>query len=444
MKKSKKFNFKKIFFIGIGGISMSGLCKMCKLDGIEVLGSDISFNEETAKLEKLGVKVFHSHSEDNIDKSIDLIVYSGAIHSENVEIIKAQSLGIRLMERSEFLGILASSFTEVIAISGTHGKTTTTAILGEILQAGGLAPTIHLGGESVNLKDNTIIGKSDILVLEACEYRESFRFLNPDILAITNIDADHLDYYKDLDDIKGAFDRIAKKSEVVVSNGDYPNAQLIMNRDFSFANCKFENNGYNFDVMIGGKSLGTFRLNMIGMHNVVNALFAITIADFLGVDPEVIRKSVENFGGVKRRYEKIGEISGIPFIIDYAHHPTEIASSIGGINSCYSHPLVVFQPHTYSRTKSLMTEFVQVLKGSDLYLYETYPAREKEILDGRCVDLYENLIANNEEKKKILYFDDYRQMYLDIGKNIRQKKYDCILILGAGNLAENFRTLFNL
>lgn len=444
MKKSKKFNFKKIFFIGIGGISMSGLCKLCKLDGVEVLGSDISFNEETAKLEKLGVKVFHSHTESNIDKSIDLVVYSGAIHPENVEIIKAQSLGIKLMERSEFLGLVSSLFSKVIAISGTHGKTTTTAILGEILQAGGLSPTIHLGGESVNLKDNTVIGNSDILLLEACEYRESFRFLKPDILAITNIDADHLDYYKDLDDIKGAFDRLAKKSGITLSNGDYQNVQMLMGKDFSFANCKFENNGYNFDVIIDGKFYEGYRLNMIGEHNVVNALFAITIAGFLGVDMEVIKKSVENFGGVKRRYEKIGEISGVPFIIDYAHHPTEIASSIKGINGCYSHSLVVFQPHTYSRTKSLMTEFVETLKDNDLYLYETYPAREKEILGGRCIDLYNNLKVLKNSQKDLDYFEDYHQMYLDIEKNIGQKKYDCILILGAGNLAENFRTLFKL
>lgn len=443
MKKMKKIGFKKIFFVGIGGISMSGLCKICKFSGIEVCGSDMSQNIETYKLEALGVKIYREHSASNIDSSLDLVVYSGAIKSDNPELQKAKKLNIKIMERSKFLGIISKLFEKTIAIAGTHGKTTTTAMIGEILELNNMHPTIHLGGESVNLQDNTIIGESKYFVVEACEYRESFKFLHPTILAITNVEADHLDYYKDINEINKAFLRLMKKSKIVIKSNDvtFGKSNCIVGQDFCIKDLHFEECGYIFKVYYLNRYFDTYRLNMIGMHNVYNSLIAIAVCYHLNIDKMTIKKGIENFGGVKRRYETIGKVDGKLVIIDYAHHPTEIKSSIEGVQECYKKPLIVFQPHTYSRTLSLMDDFANVLSNKDLFLFETYPAREKEILGGRAIDLYEKLSKTNPNTN-IEYFDNVDFVHKKMIEKLQTEDYDCVLILGAGNLAENLRKYF--
>lgn len=426
---------------------MSGLCKISQFLGADVSGSDANYNDEIAKLEKLDIQVYLGHSEKNITEDISLVVYSGAIKSDNCELQKAKELNIKCMERSQFLGIISRLFDNVIAISGTHGKTTTCAMISNILTCAKFNPTIHLGGESVNLKDNTIIGGDNYLVLEACEYRESFRYLKPNILVVTNIDADHLDYYKDIEDITRAFQRLAKKSQFVIKNecenltiGD----NYLVGKDICVVSEKFENNAYTFRVNFMGRYLDTYTLHMFGKHNVTNALFAIAVCLKLGVEKGYIKQGIEEFAGVKRRYEKIGESDGVPIIIDYAHHPTEIKNSIAGIREVYAKPLIIFQPHTYSRTLALMDEFVDVLNGN-LIIYKTYPAREKEIDGGRGIDLYDNI----DKKRMIMgsgeiceYIDNIQSLNKKINEFIADRRADSILILGAGDLAEKMRKYY--
>lgn len=444
MKNEKKFKFNKIFFVGIGGISMSGLCKIARYLGSEVLGSDISINEETIKLEKMGIRVYHEHSPKNITKDIDLVVFSGAINKSNCELQKAKEMGIRIMERSKFLGVVSKLFDNVIVISGTHGKTTTCAMVGEIFTLASLNPTIHLGGESVNLDDNTIIGSSKYFIVEGCEYRESFRYLSPTILAITNIEEDHLDYYKNLNEIKVAFDKLSSNSKFLVKDINVNIKHLHkfdINKDFEAKKIKFENNGYVFDVYFQGKYYETFRLNMFGEHNVQNVLFAIAICHYVGIKKEIIKLGIESFAGVKRRCEKIGEFKSTPIYIDYAHHPTEIKKSIEGIKLAYKNPLIIFQPHTYSRTLSLMDKFVEVLKDYNVIIFKTYPAREKEIVGGRGIDLFEKLISNNE-RDKYLYVENVDFLNNEIVRKLEYNNYDCVVILGAGDLAEKMRKYY--
>lgn len=424
-----------IFMIGIGGISMSGLCKIAKSLGATVSGSDVGESREIAILENMGVEIFRTHSGDNISNNIDLVVYSGAIKEDNVEIIRAKNFGISIMERTEFLGIIAEKYREVIAISGTHGKTTTTALIGNIFSVAGKNPTIHIGGNSVNFGTNTVIGSSEYLILEACEYRESFRFLKPRMGVITNIEADHLDYYKDFYQIESAFQRFADKCVSVVL-GDGVNIthkfSTSIGDEWRAENIVYSHGGYDYDVFYMDKYYAHFRLNMIGIHNVTNSLYAIAVAEHFGIGIDDVVKGVSGFLGVDRRYQKISHIGGADIIIDYAHHPTEIESSINGLLGVYSNIMCIFQPHTYTRTLSLFDDFVRVLsKLPRLILYTTYPAREEEIIGGRAEDLFEFV----GEK----CISDITEVVNEIENRVISDKLDAVIILGAGDLAEKIQ-----
>ena len=441
MKNLQDFEDLHIYFIGIGGISMSGLAKLSQKFGAVVVGSDTGENNSQLELlDKMGIEVFHSHNANNIANSIDLVVYTSAISTDNPEYLRAIELGIRTMERAEFLGILAGMYKQVIAISGTHGKTTTTAILGEILVEAGLNPTIHLGGESNNLKANTVIGDSEYLVVEACEYKESFRYLTPDISVITNIELDHLDYYKDYNSIHRAFSNFAQSSKEIFVPSDCKiehKHKTIIYDDWQVKELEFVYGGYNYNVLHKGVFYGTFRLNMLGEHNVRNSLFAIAVADKLGVKKEVIARAISNFQGVGRRYETIHTFNnGCRVIIDYAHHYTEIENSIKGISGIYKNILIVFQPHTYSRTLKLFDEFVDTLSKFDkVILFQTYPAREELLVGGTAKDLY-NAISSKDK----IYFSRVDELFEFIKSN--NVSYDCVLILGAGDLAEKLKVKF--
>ena len=438
MKKLEKSSKKRIHFIGIGGISMSGLAKMLVHDGFKVSGSDIGGDKEIDILKGLGVKIYHSHVEDNISKDVDLVVFTGAVKEDNPELVRARELGIETMERSEFLGLIAREYSKVIAIAGTHGKTTTTAMLGEIFFKANLNPTIHLGGESIGFKGNTIIGGKEYFIVEACEYRESFKYLNPYIGIILNVDLDHLDYYKDYSHIHSAFQNFADNSLSVVCGASCDISHKLIDSvsvinhegsNWSVKNIECFGGGYSYNVYKNGEYYGSFRLNMIGIHNVYNSLFAISVADKCEIAKDTIMNALSSFKGVERRYERIASINGCNIIIDYAHHPTELKSSIGGISGVYKRVLYVFQPHTYSRTLKLFDEFVEVLSSlSNVVIFKTYPAREKLLSGGTAKDLYNSV--RNEFKN---YFDDLEELNAFI--NAKCHEYDCILVLGAGDLA---------
>ena len=420
---------------------MSGLAMMLMSAGAIILGSDIVSNAETSKLANLGAQIHNNHSATNIDDSIELVVYSGAIHSDNPEIKMAKQLDIPTIERSVLLGIISRQYKYIIAVSGTHGKTTTTAMLGWIFVCAGLSPTIHLGGESIDLKGNTIIGSKDILILEACEYRESFRYLRPDMALITSIEWDHADYYANINEIFASFERFASRAKKVVSRIDTNILQdnnIILGKDYTYNIIQSEPNGYTFVVKYHGENLGEFHLNMIGEHNVLNATFAIITAHQYGIELPIIQYAISHFHGVARRYEKIGKLYGIPVIIDYAHHPTEIACSINGMSSVYGKILTIFQPHTYSRTLALFDEFVRVLSDlSKLIIYQTYPAREELIEGGEAIDLY---IALKPYIADLHYAENINEVLEIIAKSM---DIDVILVLGAGNLADIIKKQIN-
>lgn len=437
MKRISNFVGLKVYFIGIGGISMSGLAKIVLSQGARVSGSDISPKQlEVHKLRALGVEINNTHSPDNITPDIDLVVYNSAIKQDNPELKRARALGIDTMERARLLGLIAGSYDRVIAISGTHGKTTTTALISEIFDLAGLRPTIHIGGESINLGSNTILGDNKYFIVEACEYCNSFRYLHSDSCVVLNIEADHLDYYKDLQDIYLAFMGFVHKSNcAIVDKGLHlPHSNsIIIGFDWEARNIGFSSAGYNYDVYYDGQFWAKVRLNILGEHNITNSLFAIAVASKYGIDKATIVEGIGRFRGVARRCEKIGNEGDTPVIIDYAHHPTEIGASIRGIKEEYSAPLIIFQPHTYTRTLALFDDFKSVLgEESDVILYPTYPAREEEILGARAIDLAVNL-------PKSMYARDFSELLMIIKDKIKSQYFDVVIILGAGDLAEKMR-----
>ena len=417
---------------------MSGLAKIALINGAKVFGSDISINDETIKLLSQGAHIFDKHDAKNISSDLDLVVYSGAIAKNNPELVQAKKLKIRLMERSKFLGLISKCYKHVIAISGTHGKTTTTALVSEIFAAAGKNPTIHLGGVSVNFDDNTIIGGNDYFIVEACEYRESFLQIKPECGVITNIESDHLDYYKNYKNIERAFCKFAKGSNTLVTSENIDHKKLIdVKKTFVSKNIIVTQNGYTFDVYKNNSFYANIELNIIGRHNIENVIFAIAVADIYGIKKEIIVKTIKDYRGCKRRYEIIGSIWDTPIIIDYAHHPTEITNSICGVSEHYNNILIVFQPHTYSRTKMLKNDFAKALAPIDsLIIFKTYSARENEIAGGSAWDLY-NILKN----PNLIYIDDVKKLYSAIHDACYMKMYDCVLILGAGNLAVDFAKL---
>lgn len=444
MKILQNFKNLHIFFVGIGGISMSGLAKLLHYNGAIVNGSDIGNSPEIDCLKQLGIQVHLCHSENNITKDIDIVVFTGAIKPDNSELKQAKKLNIRMMERSEFLGYIASNYHKVISISGTHGKTTTTAMIGYIFKCAKKNPTIHIGGESIDLKGNTILGSNEYFIVEACEYRKSFSFLHSDTAVITNIECDHLDFYKDLQDIEDSFLNFASNSNFLVKakgiNISHNNS-ISVGDNWLVTNIVFNDFGYDYDVLFNKELFGHFRLNMLGVHNVINSLFAIAVSHHYEIDKKIICNSLKNFHGVARRYEKIGVVGcdkNIPVIIDYAHHPTEIKNSYKGLLEVYKNILVVFQPHTYSRTIKLFDDFINTLNKIDnLILFKTYPAREKEIVGGRAIDIFSKLNSKNIE-----YFENLQDLISAINNKISFYKYDAVLILGAGDLAEFLRGVF--
>lgn len=439
MKKINNFVDFNVFFIGIGGISMSGLAGLLKSMGAKVCGSDGDKNNpEIPKLKKFGIHVFDSHDKNNVALDTHWVVYNFAIKDDNPELIRARELQIPIISRAELLGMIASLYDNVIAVAGTHGKTTTTAMISEIFSLAGLNPTIHIGGVSNNLKSNTVVGDTKYLILEACEYHGGFEYLNANIGLVLNIEADHLDYYKDIEEINRAFGRFANRSKctIVDSTVKHINGDMVVSKDISASNITYSDLGYNYDVYIGGTFWANVRLNQIGLHNVNNSLFAIICAVASGIPKDIILKAISDFNGVERRNELIAKVNDIPVLIDYAHHPSEIKASVLGLKEVSKNPLVIFQPHTYSRTLSLFDEFINVLKDIDnLIIFPTYPAREKEIIGGRAEDLKNAL--NNAK-----YIKDINELLKEMGNVVEQELCDLVIILGAGDLALKLKNHF--
>ncbi|MBQ3116266.1 MAG: UDP-N-acetylmuramate--L-alanine ligase [Clostridia bacterium] len=428
---------KSVHFVGVGGISMSALALFCIDRKIAVSGSDINANSLTENLENLGAKIYYTHSEKNVS-DCDLLVYSSAVLDANPELKKAREKGIPTMKRIEFLSLIESLYLKSVGVAGCHGKTTTTAMIANSLILAGVNPTVFLGGED-KVFGNFRVGK-DVAVIEACEYKKNLLHLHPTIALVLNLDNDHMDSYADMEDLTDTFKRFCK-GRISVINADDINSQGlfddstvtfgIKNRaTYTAKDIKFNGEGYSFTACAYSQPVCKINLRVSGLHNVYNALACFAVCHVLGVESKHVKGALENFSSVKRRDEFLGEFKGVKVFGDYAHHPKEIDSILSVFSKRFEDFAVVFQPHTYSRTKLLIKDFVSVLKDTEnLYIYKTYPAREKFDEQGDAKTLAKNIIDSGG---KCEYIRDQERLLSVIEKV--GKKVDAVLVLGAGDI----------
>ncbi|MBQ4530873.1 MAG: UDP-N-acetylmuramate--L-alanine ligase [Lachnospiraceae bacterium] len=438
-----------IYFIGIGGISMSGLAEIVKKENFKVSGSDMKESALTNHLDSLGIKVYIGQNASNLGDDIDVVVYTAAIHPDNPEFMEAQSRNLPMLTRAEFLGQLMRNYKTPIAVSGTHGKTTTTSMLSHILLQADTDPTLSIGGILKAIDGNIRVGNSQYFLTEACEYTNSFLSFYPKISIILNIDADHLDFFKDLDDIRASFKKFAallpEDGTLIVSsnieNLSYITEGLKCNiitfgtdasSDYSASSITFDELGRpTYTLVHKGKEIRKITLAVTGIHNVYNSLSAIAAADLMGIDLDTTQKALLAFSGTERRFEYKGEIGGITIIDDYAHHPTEIKATLSAAeNYPHNHLWCVFQPHTYTRTKALMKEFADALSHAEnIILAEIYPARETDNLGISSATL-----AAEIEKlgKKCTYFSSFDEIETFLLENCAQD--DLLITMGAGDV----------
>ncbi len=426
---------------------MSGLALYLSRSGYEVSGSDVCENEQTKMLVRHGIKVFVGHNKHHVDGN-ELVVFNSAINEQNPELKRARELGQKILTRSELLRLVSIEHKHVIAISGTHGKTTTTAMIGEIFCLAGKNPTLHIGGTSKNLGTNFLIGDNNFFITEACEYKDNFLSLHPEVGVVLNIDDDHLDYFKTTQNLKHSFEKFAAQCEFSMGFDDFFEknskknkniAQIGEKNKYCWAeNLTCEADGkFSFDAMFCDEFVGRIHLGVFHKHNVDNAIFAVAVAKYYGISNDVIVGALENFSGVTRRFEDMGSKNGARVIIDYAHHPKEIASTIIGAKNITKGKLfVVFQPHTYSRTKKLFDEFVPCFDLSDnLFIFRTYAARENFDKNFNAMTLSREI----SKHKKCHYYNSFKKLKQSILKTIQQN--DTLLILGAGDI-DKFANFF--
>ena len=438
-------NIKKVHFVGVGGVSMSSLASLLKHKGFLVSGSDSKDSTTLAKLTKEGITTYVGHSKENI-KGADLVVYTAAISKDNVELIEARAQGIVCIERARLLADICNSYKNIIAIAGMHGKTTTTAMLAQVFIDCGKNPTVHIGADFDKIGGNIHIGKEEFFITEACEYKDSFLSLSPSVAVVTNIDKEHLDYFKNIDNIKRSFNKFCKQSKQVVVNAEY--AKLIdcenitfgKDADYYASNISCNKGKFSFDVCYQKVYLCHLDLNVPGKHNIYNALATIAVACEYNLPIDKVAKSLSNFAGVSRRFEYMCVFNGAPVIRDYAHHPTEIKCVIDTAIACYNRPImVVFQPHTYSRTKTLFKDFLTCFSNAEsVVLIDTYSAREKYSKEGSCEALAQGLGQVKGKARVFGCFTKTQAVDFLKGCNVDGK---VILFLGAGDIVEVIKEL---
>lgn len=442
MSKNALENIKTIHFIGIGGSGMCPLAEILMSKGYTITGSDCNESDTLDRIKTYGITVHMGHKPENVDGA-DLVVYTAAVKADNPELVAAREKGIKTMERSEMLGVVTDKYPDSIAVSGTHGKTTTTAMITQVLMGCNMDPSAIIGGKLPMLGGNSAVGKSDIIVCEACEYVNTFLQLHPAISVILNVDADHLDFFKDIDDIKNSFNKFSHQtSKLLVINGDDKNScdctadvnieklyyGTTPDNDYYIAN--YTKDGgikQSFDLMHNGEVLTRIKLNVPGEHNVLNAMAAITVALYLGASPEQIAENIEKFTGVHRRFEVLGEVNGITVADDFAHHPTELTAVLNasmemGFNKVWA----VFQPHTFSRTFMLLDDFAKALSIPDeVIISEILPVRETNTYNIYAEDLCAKIDGSV-----------YRKTFDEITEYVcaNAKSGDLILTMGGGNV----------
>ena len=438
-----------IHFIGIGGISMSGLAEILLEENFRISGSDAKSSPLTRTLEERGAVIYYGQRASNIKDDVDVVVYTAAIHPDNPEFACAKEKGLPMLTRAELLGQIMRNYDTPIAISGTHGKTTTTSMVSHILLEGDCDPTISVGGILPAIHGNIRVGNSETFITEACEYTNSFLSFFPKISVILNMDADHLDFFKDIDDIRHSFRKFAEllpADGTLIINADTPKYETITRElpctvltyglehdaDYTAADITWDKYGHpSFSVLFRGKKIGSYYLRVPGIHNVSNALAAIAIGRLLDLPDDVIVKGLGSFTGTDRRFQYKGEIGGVTIIDDYAHHPTEIEATLHAAKN-YPHKRLVlaFQPHTYSRTKAFLDDFADVLSMADVVvLADIYAAREKNTYGISSKDILEKL---KDKGTECYYFPSFEE----IEKFLLKKciNGDLLITMGAGDI----------
>ena len=432
----------KLHFIGIGGISMSSLAMIAKARGFCVTGSDRQKSEATEKLEAAGIKVIYAHKADNVE-GCDAIVYTAAVHDDNPEMAKAIELGLPRIKRAEFLGYIMQAYKNRIGVAGMHGKSTTTSMISEVFMTAGVDPTIVNGVKLAMLDGAYHVGSKEHFIFEACEYTDSFLSFFPSIAVVLNVDRDHVDYFLSMEQTIDSFKRYLTLAETAVVNiddaytveacEDYE-GQLIRvstrgnEAEYNAVDISYDKGFGRFDVIKGAKNLGTVTLGVPGEHSVLDALVTVAVADLCGIPFEATVKGLAGFKGANRRFEYIGKCNGVDVYDDYAHHPSEIITTLEGVaKRGYNKVWCVFQSHTYSRTAGLFDEFARAFDSIDCVIFaDIYAARETDTLGVSA-----QLLAERAGDKA---------MYLGSFENIAEylranaKPGDLILTMGAGDV----------
>ena len=440
-----------IYFVGIGGISMSGLAEILLSRGCSVSGSDINRSDTVKHLESLGIKVNIGQKAENITPDIDLMVYTAAVKQDNPELVAARAYGIKIIERAVLLGKIMSEYKISVAVAGTHGKTTTTSMLSEIAMSAGVDPTLSIGGILPSINGTTRIGSSDCFIAEACEYCDSFLKFYPFLEIILNIDADHLDYFKDINHIRRSFKAFAEQASpegcIIINSGIPDFGEIIKNAkskvitygsdpkksDFYPENIIFDTNGCSaYDLCFKGNILGRIELKVPGDHNVLNSLAAAAAAVCLGIYFGNAAEGLRAFCGTHRRFEFKGTVQGVTVYDDYAHHPTEIEATLSAARRSFPDKKIwcIFQPHTYSRTLALMNKFAAAFNDADrIIVTDIYAAREKDTGVVSAEDLVKNIKSNN---KNAIYIGDFSEIENYILSNCSNS--DLLITMGAGDV----------
>lgn len=437
-----------IHMVGIGGISMSGLAEILMNKNVKITGSDLVETDITKRLQSMGATIYYSHDASNISNQ-DLVVYTAAISKDNPEITEANNRNIPAIERSELLGAIMDQFQNSIAVAGTHGKTTTTSMIASVVLESGLDPTIHVGGLLNLIGGNTRIGNSECFIAEACEYKNSFLQFRPFLAVVLNIDLDHLDFFKDIDDIRKSFELFlanVKTPGIIVLNIDDPQTKTLSKlltrpvitygintpeADWSCENVTFKQGYANATIVHKRSRWANISLAVPGLHNVSNVLAAIAVCHSLGISKSTIINGLEKFQGTHRRLEDKGMLYGVRVMDDYAHHPTEIQASLSAARALATNRLFcVFQPHTYTRIHELIDDFSRSFGQADTVIVtDIYAAREKDtgIISSRVLNDRINMNTGNSV---------YISKFKDIVEFLRDNATagDLVITMGAGNV----------
>ena len=440
----------RIHFVGIGGAGMSAIAVVLLTKGIDVSGSDLKESRNTMRLQQMGARIFIGHRAENVEGA-DILVVSSAIPERNRELKRARELGLEVLPRAAMLNRLMQD-GKGVAVAGTHGKTTTTSMAAMIMREAGLDPTYIVGGELNDVGSNAHAGVGEYVVAEADESDGSFLLLRPWAAVVTNIEEDHLDFFRDGDEVRDYFGRfvsLVPHEGIVVIAGDDPGSVSLRGRsgarevtfgenegnDYRFAAARLFSGGSSFEVHVDGKRLGEMRLRIPGQHNIKNAMAALALTHSIGVDFETAARALASFRGVQRRYQLIDEVAGVRLIDDYAHHPSEVRTTLKAASLEEAGRIVcMFQPHRYSRTAALWEDFGRSLLPADVIILTDVYAAGEDPLPGVNGKLIVNALLDEDPGKQVIYIPQRALLGRAAARFIRSG--DLVLTMGAGDISQ--------